>query len=209
MRGHRHGLRGGPGTAASRRVHSASMALLGLSVVIVCLVMVNVIARRFPARLDVTATGDHRLAPRTQSLLETLDGSYVVALAGDFSSVERGPMERVRDVLGQMQRVSPRLGVRFLDTSSPAGQQEFVGLIGELAGRERDVLDLQSRSIRAAADRGLTTAEYLESGLAPAISSIRDLLPMDASSLRIREALDARSAACRLSAADLRVAARS
>ncbi len=200
--------RGGTESARSRRVRSASIALLGLISVVVCLVLVNVLASKFSGRLDVTATGEHELAPRTRGLLESLQGAYSVALAGDLSTVDRGQLERVRDVLAQMERTSPKVAVRFLDTSSTAGQQDFQAFIADLAARDRDMLELQSRSIRAAADRGLTTAEYLETGLAPAILTIRDALPMEAGTMKLRESLEARSAACRLSAADLRVAAK-
>lgn len=198
----------GTETATSRRVRSASVALLGLVAVLVCLFLANALARKFTVRLDVTATGEHQLAPGTKAILGALGGEYHVALAGDLSSVDRGQLERVRDVLAQMQRTTDRLDVRFLDTSSPGGQTEFQNLIEQLASRDRDLLELQSRSVRAAADRGLTTADYLESGLAPAITGIRDALPMDAASLKLRENLDARSAACRISAADLRASAK-
>lgn len=196
-------------SARSRRLRSASMSFLGLVVVLVCIALANVLARRFDVRLDVTATKEHQLAPSTTSLLASLDGPYEIVLAGELSALDRSQYERVRDVLGQMTRASSFISVRFLDTTSADGHAQFESLIADLAARDRAILDLQSRAVRAAADRGLTTAEYLEAGLAPAITSIRDALPLDAATLKLREGLDARSAACRISAADLRAAATS
>jgi hypothetical protein len=195
-------------SARSRRARSAAMAIFGLAAVVVCLTLANALSSRFAGRLDVTATGEHELAPRTTSMLNSLQGRYTVVLAGDFSRLDRSQLERARDVLLQMQRTSEKVAIQLLDTSAPTGQQQFVQLLTDLAGRDRGILDLQTRSIRAAADRGITTAEYLETGLAPAIIKIRDGLPMDGVSLKLRENLDARSAACRLSAADLRAAAK-
>ncbi|HLO40871.1 MAG TPA: hypothetical protein VK176_07595 [Phycisphaerales bacterium] len=195
-------------SARSRRARSAALAILGLVAVLVCLTLANALAARYTGRLDVTATGDHQLAPRTTATLGALRGPYTVVLAGDFSRLDRAQLERARDVLAQMQRTSANIQPQFLDTSASTGQQQFVQLLTDLAARDREILDLQTRSIRAAADRGITTAEYLETGLAPAILKIRDGLPLDGASLKLRENLDARSAACRLSAADLRAAAK-
>lgn len=197
-------------TARSGRLRSASIALLGMIAVLVCIILLNALAQRFPARIDVTATGEHKLAPRTQSLLaslDTLDTPYRVVLAGELSAIDRPQLERIRDVLAQMQHATRNLELRYLDTASADGQQEFHALIADLAARDRDVLDLQSRSIRAAAERALSTADYLESGLAPGVASMRDLLPMDAANAKLRETLDSRAAGCRLMAKDLRAAA--
>ncbi len=203
------GSGGVPGieSARSRRLRSAAMAVLGVVAVVVCLVFANILATRYSARVDVTATGEHHLAPRTESMLAKLDGQYRVVLAGELSAVDRGQLERVRDVLVQMQRISGKIDLRMLDTASPSGQQDFQALIADLAARDKAVLDLQVNTIRAAADRALATAEYLDSGLAPAISQVRDTLAVDSANLKLRETLDSRAAGCRLSAKDLRAAA--
>ncbi len=163
-------------TAARRRARYGLVTLLLLTTVTVAAGLANVLADRFRARFDVTASGDQKLAPRTERLLKGLRGDYRVVIAADQRAIDARARERVQEVLAEMTRTADTLDATIIDTGSPAGLGEFQRLVGELAERDRAAIERQAEGIGASAAAATALAEYLSDTLSPLLLSIRDEL---------------------------------
>ncbi len=204
---------GGGASAVPRRFKAGSFALVTLLAVTVSVVLLNALAPKFSRRYDVTATGEHKLAPRTEKLLSSLKNQYRVVLAGDFSRVDGRARDRVNDVLDQFARRSERVAVRSIDAASAAGQEEFDRLIAELAKDNRADLDAQSALVVAARDGATTLASYLDGSLAAGFEKVREALtvaptePGAGDLLKAADYFRDLAAASRIGAQDLRATA--
>lgn len=183
---------------------AATVALAGL----VSVVLLNVLAARVDVRIDVTATGEHRLAPRSAAILDAIDRPVRVVIATDFSTVDPRARERVVDVLDQFRRRQPRLSTALIDVASPAGQARFRELVRELARAWEPDITRRVGDIRGACRAADDLAEALEQSIAPALSALRESVPgSDDAALNLRQYLESRAAEARLTARDLRQAA--
>jgi len=182
-----------------------SVTLVAAALLVV--VFANVLAARHLPRLDVTATGEHQLSPRTRSLIAGLMGEHRIVVAVDFSRVDPRARRDAGDVIEEFRRASPGVSVSRIDTGSAAGMTAYATLLGELAARDRDELDRQAAKLREGANTASELATYLESSLAPVLSKMRDnVTPETPSAESVRGYLDQRAAACRLAARDLQKA---
>lgn len=127
-------------TAISKRTYFAVMTAITLASLIAAALFANIVGERRSTRIDLTATREHTLAPRTQSLLARLDQPVEIVVSADVRSIDPRSMQRVRDVLDEFQRASPQLGVTIVDTGSTAATADFARVIALLA--ERNAADI-------------------------------------------------------------------
>lgn len=195
------------GGRAGRRARYAGVAAVLLIAATVCAVLLNIVAAARPARLDLTATGEHRLSPRTLRVLDTLPGDCRIVIAAPLAGLDPGALDRVRDVLGQFARTSPKVRPVFIDTGSAAGLTQHAQLIRELAERDRAALDDQVATLRLAINQVNELAGDFETVLSAVLLKIRGGIPDEPARAAQREAFEQRAAAARISARDLRRAA--
>lgn len=168
-------------TARRRRAKFGALTILLLAAVTVSVVIVNMLGSRFAMRVDVTATGEHQLAPRTLRLLSRIDantneGEYEIVLAGDLRGLDGRAVDRVRDVLDQLDRASDRLRVTVIDTGSSSGLNAFDGLLQRLAERDAEAISGQKETLTKAADQLESLAAGVESA-AQTLAAIEQALP--------------------------------
>lgn len=195
---------------ASRRLKfGARSAGLVLGALVIA-VLLNVLATRFVARFDVTATGEQRLAARTIKTLESLEAPFRIVIAAPLGAIDRRARERVTDVLREMSRESAaskggRVMTTFIDTSAASGLSEYKNLIREIAARDEATLKQQSAAVELT-NGGITALNtYLVETLSPAMLSIREAIsPDSAGGQQNRLFLEQAAAAARLNAQSLR-----
>lgn len=202
--------RAGPSTATARRARFASMAGVLFLAVSASLILLNILASRAPIRADVTATGEHKLSPRTIRVLQSLAGDCRIVIAAPFKSIDRAALERVRDVLAQFQRTSPRIKPAFIDTGSAAGVTQYTTFLRDLIAADGPALESQARTLRDACASLESLAADLETNLSASLLKAREALPPGDPAKPAagpREAFEQRAAAARIAARDLRRAA--
>lgn len=163
----------GAGTG-SRRWRFALMT----GVMLLCVggsgVLANVLSTRFLTRVDVTATGEHRLSPRTVKLLDSLAEPYRVVIAANFSQIDARARERVLDVLEGFARRTPNVKPVLLDTASADGVAHYDSLLRELTARDATRVRAHVEALKQAAEQTAAIGAAMESHAAPAMIALRD-----------------------------------
>lgn len=168
-------------TAAQRRVRFGAMTAVLLIAATVSVVVANLLASRYDARIDVTATGEHRLSPRSVSLLSRLEGKYEVVIAAplrDPSIVDRRALEPLRDVLDEFDHAGGKVSTTMIDTGSTAGLQEYDVLLKRIADRDADKVKTQTDFLSKALDQAEQGAAAID-GFAPSLQAVKDAIPED------------------------------
>ncbi len=189
----------------STRTTQAALGALFMAAATACLVLGNVLAERVSPRVDITASGEHRLSPRTLATLENLEGKYRVVVATGFDAATRRSRQRLQDVLDQMVEAAgeDRLSTSLIDVSGPAGQEAFERLQRDLAERERGQIEAHARGVRSACVASSEAAAAMEK-LAGELEGVRDAIPAsDGKFVATREALDAGARQARANAKGL------
>ncbi|MEL6740387.1 MAG: hypothetical protein AAFP26_07005, partial [Planctomycetota bacterium] len=126
-------------TAAVRNLGALLRIVLLLAAVAIATIGAHTLLARANTTLDVTATGDHRLSPRTLDLLARLPGEFELVLSADTRSIDARVRRRVEDVLDAFARANPRLRVTTIDIGSGTGQERAGELLDRIADREANV----------------------------------------------------------------------
>lgn len=196
--------------ASRRRIRFGAMTLVLVVAAVASLVLVNVLAKRFAVRLDVTATREHQLSPRSKMLISKLKGDFEIVIAAplkDPRAVDRRALARLVDVLDQFRRASTwgaSIAVTLIDTGSTDGAARYGELLDRLRARDQAKIDRQLADLRGAQDSAEDFAAWLES-VVPSMTSLRGLLPSEGTVANAaRGYLDRRMAECRSSSAALR-----
>ncbi len=175
------------------------------------LMLANVLARKFSRRIDVTATREHELSPRSKALVARLSGAYEVVIAAplrDSRAVDRRALSRLADVLDQFKRAGVKPGssvaVSLIDTGSAGGTAQYTQLLERLRERDQSKIDKQVSEVVAAQVAAESFVAWLEAA-SPKLLSLRDLVGPDApASATTRTYLERRAGECRSSAAALK-----
>lgn len=189
----------------STRAQQAMLALAFMGAVTACLVLGNVLAERLSPRVDITASGEHRLSPRTLATLGNLEGKYRLVVATGFDGATRRSRQRLQDVLDQMVEAAgeDRLSTSLIDVNGAAGQEAFEKLQRDLAERERGAIEAHARGVRSACLASREAAAAMEK-LAGELEGVRDAIPAsDGKFVATREALDAGARQARANAKGL------
>ena len=162
------------------RVQRARFAVLSATILLasaVSLVSVVRIGDSSRARMDVTATGEHRISPRTERVLDALPSGTRILLAIDRRSLEPGARVMLSDVLDTLARATDRLETDWIDTGSDSGRERFESAIGAMVRTQGPAIEgYRSVIARGALALGAACAE-MESRLAPSLDQIAGLLP--------------------------------
>lgn len=200
-----------PPTAAARRARFGTMSVILLAAATVSVIVLNVLGTRFAARFDVTSTGEHRLSPRSQSLLERLSGPYEVVVAAplrDRAVTDPRALQALRDVLDQFRHARGGVTIRstLIDTGSAAGIAEFEALLDRLAQRDAPRIQKQADAVATGLDRAEALAADMET-LSPMLDAVARAIPDDAPGAATnRSYFEQRAAELRISAPPLRQA---
>jgi len=156
-------------SAAARRLHyGLKLAVIALAMTATAAFAVLLISRA-NVRLDVTATREHRLSPRTDALLTSLDRRYDIVIAAPRRGADPRAWQRLGDVLDAMTRAAGgggrggegRVRVTVIDTGSADGTQQFAALLQDLTARARPAVDAAIAQVTAGADRAAAAGDAL------------------------------------------------
>lgn len=163
-----------PPAPGSRAGRFAALTLIMLLAVSASVVLANVLAARFTHRVDVTETGEHHLAPRTEKLLDSLDKPYRVVIAADFRQIDPRARERVLDVLAKFSRRSALVQTVAIDTSAADGVARYDALLRELVTRDAPLITTTLATLKQTCADLSALADQLTSKVAPTLGYLRD-----------------------------------
>jgi len=156
-----------------RRTKVLITTLITLFAATAMLVVVNALSDRYHARYDVTAAGTQKLSPRAERVLARLPKNVRIVVATDFKSVDMRARERVKDVLGEMQRSSQGLTYTFIDTQSSSGFDAYKRTLRELVTRDQRLIDEQSATVNLGVTAAQALSTYLASELSPGLQQVQ------------------------------------
>ncbi|TVQ30638.1 MAG: hypothetical protein EA376_12340 [Phycisphaeraceae bacterium] len=163
-------------TAAGRRVRFGALtAVLLIAMTASCAIAV-MLGSTYRTRIDVTATREHTLAPRTQGLLSRLDSPHEIMVIADFDALDPRAAGRIDDVLTEFDRASPHLRYNRIDSISPGDRAAYASLLNRLVDLHADRL---ARHIEAT-EQSIESARAVATGmprLSEAMLALRDALP--------------------------------
>ena len=170
-------------TSTGRRLRFGAMSSVLIAAATVSLVIANLLAARFPARLDVTEMREHRLSPRSQALIAGLTDEYEIVIAAplkDRRLIDPHSVERAADVLDQFRlgAAKARFKGTWIDTGSPAGMKAYDDLLKRLVNRDANRIKKQADAAASAIAQTEAIATWLES-LSPRLQAIRDAIPSE------------------------------
>jgi hypothetical protein len=202
-------------TATGRIARSWVFAAVLIVAAVAGGVFANIIGTRFAARIDVTATGEHRLSPRTLSVLDGLavpgsGGEHRMILAAPLRTLNPQARVEVTDVLAEMSRRQPKFVVSWLDTQGDGsgGANEFKKIAEDLYERERGLIESQAATIRGTLDAARATGEAMTATASAKLLEIREQLPGGTrAGESARRFFEDRAAIARVAGEDLRRAA--
>jgi hypothetical protein len=189
--------------AAIRRTRFALQTVALVFAVTACCAFAGILADRFPKRFDATATREHQLSPRTQTLLGSLKDDYELVVAANFSTLDQQAARRTQDVLDNFSRTSPHVQTTIIDVSSARGLIDLDAVMTRLIERFRPQLDKQRDGLDRAAQSTATHVAAL-GALSGHLLAIRDSVKeTDPSGPGLLRLFTDFAAKCRTSAEDL------
>ena len=196
----------GPSTLP-RRAELAALAALFLFANAVSALLIVRLGDRFSARIDVTATLEHRLAGGSRQAVAraTSAGPIELVVAAQMGALDTRARVAVGDVLDEMERVAEPLRITRIDTGSGAGMAEFNALMQRLLERDRALIDTYLEAVDTALATLEQLASYFESDFAAAFGSIAGgIEPGDAESQQLHEYFRSNASLAPAQAAELR-----
>jgi len=191
-----------------RKLRAAVLGAVVLAAAMGAAVFATIGATDARVRIDVTAEGEQKLAPRTRVIMDRMVEPYQIVIAADFRSVEATSRLRVQDVLDEMERASPRFRSSMIDTTSVGGVREYRALVTRLIARDAGVLHDQEASIELAGAGATSLAVWLTDTLSPALIALQDSTAGGTQQTdRARAYFEQAAAAARIAARDLTTAA--
>ncbi len=127
------------------------------------------IADRHGVRVDVTATGEHRLAPQTRRLIEAADpaSGFELVVAADAARIDPRAWQALLDVGSELEAAG---AFTLTALEGPSAREGLEALARRLAEREATEIEAQARTLlRSAADLR-RAAEIVEQAVTPSLS---------------------------------------
>jgi hypothetical protein len=134
--------------------------------------MLNLLADRFAARVDVTATGEQQLAPRTTQLLSQLAGSTQLIVAADFRTIDPRARQYLTDVTDELSARSREFSSTLIDTGSTRGVADFKGTIASLVQRDKAILDAHVVAIETGSQAATGVSQRLSQNIEPEFAKL-------------------------------------
>jgi hypothetical protein len=179
-----------------------------LVAVVASATILNVLASRLNRRFDVTATGEHQLAPRSLALLGSLDEPHEVIIAADVSSLPARARQDARDVLDRFVAAGDgRFSFRVIDFATQAGRGEYADLLRSLATQDAAGIAAGREAVESGARKAAAIANDLAREIAPGLSQLAgSFTASSAEATRLLGRLEASAGDCSLVARDLAAA---
>ena len=134
--------------------------------------MLNLLADRYATRVDVTATGEQQLAPRTTQLLSQLAGSTQLIVAADFRTIDPRARQYLTDVTDEIAARSREFSATLIDTGSTRGVSDFKSTIATLVQRDKTILDAHTSAIEAGSQSATSVSQTLSQSIEPQFTSL-------------------------------------
>ncbi|MEK6703557.1 MAG: hypothetical protein AABZ53_14950 [Planctomycetota bacterium] len=164
-----------PASGLARRLRYTLLTALLVLGVLVSVTLVNVLGERFARRFDVTATGEHRLSPRSSKLTASLTGAYEVIIAADTAALDRRARQDAIDVMDRFGKSSTSAGGSFthriIDVASAQGRADYATLLGELAKGDAALMAEERKRVEAAARNTVALSVDLNQNFGPALGN--------------------------------------
>lgn len=165
-----------PASGLARRIRYTLLTTLLVGAVLVSVTLVNVLGDRFSRRFDVTATGEHRLSPRSAKLTASLTGAYEVIIAADTSALDRRARQDAIDVMDRFGKSSTTSAGgsfthRIIDVASAQGRADYAALLADLSKGDAAVLADERKRVEAAARNAVALSVDLNQNFAPALGN--------------------------------------
>ncbi len=160
-----------------KRLTGFGVSSLLLALALAAAAVVVGVVDRYNTRLDVTATRQQQLAPRTLAVLDRAAplGEVEIVVAVDTGSLEPWSRRTVTDVLDLFSHAG-HVRTSEIDVGSAEGQLEFGRLLDRLIERERVGIDEHIAAMQRAAAEATAVAAALDQQLTPALLGVRDSL---------------------------------
>lgn len=183
--------------ALLRRLGRGAYAAVLVVVSLALAVALGAAAERWSVRLDLTAAGEQRLAPRTERVVRAAreaEGEHRIVVAGPWSQLDARQRRELDDMLDMFE--SDGVAVSRIDPETTEGRAEFDRLMERLAEIDAD----RSAAQRAALEHAISAAgaarQFMGDQLAPTLGQLAELVPAEApasvaTALRERAALAA------------------
>jgi len=192
----------------ARRLRFGALTLVILVAVIASATILNVLASRLNRRFDVTATGEHQLAPRSLALLGALNEPHEVIIAADVSSLPARARQDARDVLDRFVASGQgRFTFRVIDFATQAGRTEYADLLRSLSTQDAAGIAAGREAVESGARKAAAIANDLAREIAPGLSQLAgSFTASSAEATRLLGRLEASAGECSLIARDLAAA---
>ncbi|MFI4882402.1 MAG: hypothetical protein ACIAQU_07445, partial [Phycisphaerales bacterium JB064] len=153
-----------------RRVSVAWLAGTFLTANAVSAVFLIALADRHSVRFDVTATGEHRLAPQTRRLIEAVEpgAGFELVVAADVSRVDPRAWQALLDVGSELEAVGA-MTVTTLEGESARAGLESLGQ--RLAAREAGEIQTQAQALLRAAAELVRAADVIDEAVVPRLTA--------------------------------------
>lgn len=147
-------------TAAQRRSRYTILALILFSALTLGAAFAIALGTRYHTRLDLTATREHTLSPRTIEILSKLETDHTLVISARFQQIDQRALQRIRDLLDAFTQASPRISVREINLNSAAAIDQAESVIrislenhSEAARKHADALSSASEALEGIAGR--------------------------------------------------------
>jgi hypothetical protein len=188
-------------SALARRFRFGAQTLVLLGALLLVCVLAAVLGSRFSARIDLTATREHTLAPRTIRLVEQIDEPHLIVVSADLSRVDAAGRQRLSDVLQNFASIGDDLTVSLIDTGAPGAIEAIQSVVATAASWHQDDIKSHTDAITQTLEEAAALPPRIE-GVADALAGLAATLATPEERSRWEDA----AAAVRILADDVRTA---
>lgn len=161
----------------ARRNRAVLLSVVTGGAIATSALMVNLLAERYPVRVDVTATGQQKLSPRSLQLLRSLNGPTQLVVATNLTAADARAKRNLTDTLDELQAAQPLFSRTMIDTGTPDGVKQFQSLVASLMSRDKSVIDANLATINEAKRVALVAAGSLKDRISKGLEEAATATP--------------------------------
>lgn len=180
------------------------LACVTAGAIVTSALMVNLLAERFPVRVDVTATGQQKLSPRTTQVLASLTGETQIVVATNLTAADPRAKRNLMDTLDELQAARAGFSRVMIDTGTPDGVKQFQSLVASLMERDRALIDANLATINAAQRAAVGVAGTLRERTSKSLEEAASATPQNSQAdIALRGYLQQLASLCRVRSDEL------
>lgn len=191
----------GESDAIVRRTRYTLRTLVLVIAVTAGVVFALILGQRWGTRLDLTATREHTLSPRTIGILASQTQPANIVVSADVSKVDPRSWERVTGMLSEFARIRSASGasvnIRTIDSGASGAGEQAAAVVAEIAARDAETVKKQ-RAVLTEVGETLATSPPALASLADQINTRADTITDAAAQEKARQL----AAALRVAAKD-------